>query len=500
MSAPEDPAEGGRGPVGHIIRDTVGYLPAAVLPGIFSLASSAIFTRIFPPSEYGVYTLLGAVTGPVLSLTAQPAAQAVQRYLAEYEHRGLLEEYRHAVSWLATVTLALVLVLSSAALLVWPLIHGSSVSEMALAGAMAGLWASILYNILTPALMAGIQVRAFRAATIWSRGLSLVIPLLLLAFFGHHIAWILWGNAAAVVITLPYLLRRANVLRWPGHLSELARDTLKRFWAYGAPMTFWFFSSSILSVGDRWVIDIYHGTAQVGLYGASRRLATQGVALLLSPVLNATGPRLLRQWAAGERDGVRRTMARMTNVFLMVGVGLIGLMAASGRALVDILLAHAFRPGAAVLVPIIAGVVVWDVSRIGHKSMEFVEKNSLMVWDVLVAAGINMGLNILLVPRYGFVAAGYATLISYIVYTALVWYQARSLVPWDIAWADLGAYLGAAAIAWGVTDVLILQHHWSRFVVLFLSGAVFLIVYGAVTALYLRRRLQDLLGSLMPRR
>jgi O-antigen/teichoic acid export membrane protein len=486
------------GAVSHILRDTVAYLPSALFPALFSLVGSAVYTRLFPPAEYGVYTLLGAITGPVLSLTAQPAAQAVGRFLAEYEHAGRMAEYRQAVSWFALVTMLVMATLSGASLLLWPLAQSRSVSELALAGALAGLVASILYNILTPALMAALQVRAYRRATIWAQGLGLGFPLILLAALGHHIGWLLWGNALGVVVVLPYLVRHAGILERPRPLHDAERATLRRFWNYGAPMTFWFFASSMLMVGDRYVIQAYHGTRQVGLYGANYSLAAQGVALLTNPLLNATGPRLLRQWAAGDRDGARRTMSRMTSVYMMIGMALIGLMGVGGRALVDILLARPFHPGAAILVPVLAGAVVWGASRIGHKSMEFVEKNSLMVWDVLVAAAINMGLNVLFVPHYGYVAAGWTTLVSYLVYTVLVWWQARALLPWDIPWRDLGVYGGATAAGWALTTWFILNRHWHPLITLFTAAALFLLIYGGVLTLWFRRHgnpLSLLLGS-----
>jgi O-antigen/teichoic acid export membrane protein len=476
------------GAVRHSRRDTVGYLPSAVLPALFSLAGSAVYTRIFPPQQYGVYTLLGAVTGPVLSLAAQPAAQAVNRFLAEYDERGEMHRYRQAVSWLVVLTVSVMTLLSAAALWVWPRIGSRSISELALAGALSGLLASIVYNMLTPALMAAIRVRAYRRAAIWTQGLGLVIPLALLALLGHHIAWLLWGNALGVVGVLPYVVRRAAVLERPRPLDPAERATLARFWNYGAPMTLWFFASSMLNVGDRYVIQAYHGTRQVGLYGANYAIAAQGVALLTNPLLNATGPRLLRQWAQGDREGARQTMSRMTSVYMMLGMALIGLTAVAGNALVRILLARPFHPGAAVLVPVLAGAVVWGASRIGHKSMEFLEKNRLMVWDVLAAAAVNMGLNVLLVPRYGYVAAGYTTLVSYVLYTLLIWWQARAWLPWDIPWPDLAVYAAAALAGWGVDRWAVLNRPWPPVLILLVASALFLLVYAAVLLWWFRRR------------
>ena len=479
--------------IAAIMRDGLSYVPSAIVPAILALASTAVFTRLFPPSQYGIFTLMGAVTGPILSVTAQPTAQAANRFLAEYDHQGRWEEYRQALSWLTVLTMAVMIVLSATALALWPLLHSRSVDRLVLSGTLMGLVASVLFNILTPVLNAAIKVREFNLVMITSETLSLGLPILLILLLGHHIAWLLWGNALAVLAVLPWLVARADILRPLRAISGATRQTVARFVRYGSPMALWFFGSSMLNLGDRYIIQAFHGSGQVGLYGANYAMVIRGVGLIAGPVLTAVGPRLLRQWAEGDVPAVRKTMSRMTSVYLLLGGALVGLVAVAGRALASVILARSFLPGAAILVPVTAGSVIWGVSRIGHKSMEFRERNPLMVWDVLAATGVNFGLNILFIPRYGFVAAGYTTLIAYVVYSGLVWWQARRLIPWDIVWTDVLAYIVAGAGGCAVVRLVIpspVSLH-ALPVIAFIVGAsvLFLAVYGAlVSAWFWMRR------------
>ncbi len=473
------------------MRDSLAYLPAAVVPALLALVGSAVFTRLFPPASYGVFQLMGAITGPILSITAQPAAQVANRYRAEFDIGDRLDQYRQAVSWFTVVTVGAMVVLAVLALLLWPLVHSRSVSELVLSGALAGLLASLVYNILTPALMASIQVRSFRAVTIASEALALVLPVLLVVGLGHNVAWLLWGNALAVIAVLPWLVRHADVLRRPRRLDREATATVKRFFAYGTPMALWFFGSSMLNTGDRYVIQAFSGAAAVGLYGANYALVKRGLGLLSEPLLNATGPRLLRQWAAGDRTGVRLTMKRITSLYLMLGCAMVGLIAAIGRPLVSLILARAFLPGAAILVPVTAGSVIWGASRIGHKSIEFVEKTHLMVGDVLAAVAVNMALNILLVPRYGYVAAAYNTLAGFFVYTGLIWWQARALIPWDIPWTDFAAYAAAAAATYVVDEWVVLSQPWPTLLVMGVGGLVSVGLFASFVWIWFRIRRQN---------
>src|SRR5438045_605162 len=72
----------------RFIKDTFRYSPASFLPAILGLIASAIFTRIFSPSEYGEYSLVLAVVGPLTIIATEWAAQPIGRFYAEYEKQG----------------------------------------------------------------------------------------------------------------------------------------------------------------------------------------------------------------------------------------------------------------------------------------------------------------------------------------------------------------------------------------------------------------------------
>jgi O-antigen/teichoic acid export membrane protein len=153
---------------------------------------------------------------------------------------------------------------------------------------------------------------------------------------------------------------------------------------------------------------------------------------------------------------------------------------------VDVLLGDEFRAGYVIHLPVAAGAVLWGASMLGHKSMEFAERTTLMLWDVLIAAVINVSLNLVLVPTFGYVAAAYTTLASYAVYVALIWWQARGLVPWDIPYRQVVLNVVAAIVSWAVgvtatrvTDIAILK--------LVIGGISFVCTYGAINLIFLWR-------------
>jgi O-antigen/teichoic acid export membrane protein len=77
------------------------------------------------------------------------------------------------------------------------------------------------------------------------------------------------------------------------------------------------------------------------------------------------------------------------------------------------------------------------------------------VMIAIASAGlINIGLNLLLVPRYGYMAAAMTTLVGYIVLLAIMVISSRKYFIWDFPFRSLGrAVLSSAIMAAAIYPV-----------------------------------------------
>jgi O-antigen/teichoic acid export membrane protein len=254
---------------------------------------------------------------------------------------------------------------------------------------------------------------------------------------------------------------------------------LRKFWQYGAPLTLWFFVMGLLSVGDRYMIAYFGDNAEVGIYSVNYNLVTQALALINSPFMIAIFPIITYQWAQGLGIEVRETLANMTDIYIQIGVAMIGGIAVVGRPLTELIFGPEFHDGYVVLLPVAIGLVIYGTAVVGQKSIEMVERTDLMLRVAIVAAAANLLLNFLLIPRFGYIAAAYTTLFSYLIYAASVWLIARRFLPWTISLnkAALSIACGAVAV---VTANLSLQYVnlsaslWRILV----GGSLFFLVYA----------------------
>lgn len=425
-----------------ILRDALKYVPGKIGPSLMAVVGTMIFTRLFVPRQYGVLVLINIIVGMYTVVISQLVGQPMGRFILDYSADGRMKLYNRVLSLMLEIIVLLTVVIGSIVMILWLFLPPVGNLSLALViGAITGALFQVVESVLRPIFPVK---RDFASYTLYHAVLSLLtvtVPLGLILFFGRNIIWMVWGGTVAMTIMIGPLLhmtgRHVN-LGFVWHITTEEREILMRFVKYGLPMGIWFLGASLLESSDRYIIAIYYGTAQVAIYSSSYNIALQSFALLSGPLMTAIWPRILQKWAdTREIEKVRVEMQHATTLYFAVGIGLIG-GAIAVRNLVDrLFLGKSFYAGHVIIVPVMIGSVFWGAAIVGHKSMEIFERNDLLVKSVVFITIINIVLNLIFVPLYGWVAAAYSTLVSYVIYTTIIWWQARRFIPWDIPWKSL---------------------------------------------------------------
>jgi len=71
----------------RFIRGALQQAPATLFSAVFSLAVAALYTRMFTPEQYGVYSFVIAITGPLITVMTEWVAQPIGRFYNEYMRR-----------------------------------------------------------------------------------------------------------------------------------------------------------------------------------------------------------------------------------------------------------------------------------------------------------------------------------------------------------------------------------------------------------------------------
>lgn len=437
-------------PIRRFAKDVLAYLFPKLILSVIVVAHIFLFTRLLTPETYGVYSLLMAIISPIGALLTQWAAQPIGRYYSEYKKHSLYS-YRTTVNTLFTLVILVGFVISVWLLLFvnfwWGIFMGIAAGLLLLLQA--------LYQLLLPILPASLNPGFYGLLQILNAFLAFGFSLTLIFLIGPQPESLLFGTVLGLTVVLFMLFYKVSQqigkLQFSFHLTP----DLLRFVRYGSPLMLWFFAAQLLNIGDRYVLQIFRGSTEVGIYCANYNFISGIANFLGAPISMAAFPIIMHMWTYKKRDEIGKTLSIMTEWHLLLGIGLLGCIAVGANKLLSLVLGESFREGYKILLPVLAGIILFQASILGHKGMELMEKTYLMLILVCIAAIANLLLNIIFVPIYGYLAAAYTTLLSYGLYTVLVWIFSKRFVPWHIPLKSI--VLGIVICVLAVAFVQILQ-------------------------------------------
>ena len=166
---------------------------------------------------------------------------------------------------------------------------------------------------------------------------------------------------------------------------------------------------------------------------------------------------------AGEGKA-NRSISR--GIALLMAFLLLGVIAVAPE-IIGIMAGASYAEAAAVVPSVAMSILLLFYSQLFINVEFYYEEKTLLVWGSIGAAVLNIGLNWWLIPIFGYVAAGYTTLISYIVFALSNYATMRHMAKKkqaDCDFFDLKAlvliFLGFAAL--GFVALGLYPYFWVR--------------------------------------
>ncbi len=442
----EEPSREGPGfSFRRLFSDIAIYSSGSLLIKGMSLISAPIYTRIFDPSQYGAWSFINVLATFLTGILILGGDNAYTRFFfqckSEEEKRTLSATWFSFLAVWSLLVLALVLPFSGT-LADWLL--GTPGYQGALAVGFISSPLLMMNLILSQALRNRFRARAFAALNVITAALTLILAVTFVLGFDLGVAGALLGAAAAALMMIPvrlWFIR--DLLEW-----RFSVDFLKKLLAFGLPLVpmnvaFWLFSNA-----DRLMLSRLATLEDVGLYSIAAAMAAV-LMLLQTSVGQSWLPHGVKIY---EEDREKAALVfKKTMVFLLAASGFVvtGFVALAQEA-IFILVPPAYYASFAA-VPFLAGGFLFftsaQVSAVGIMVKNKTVYIMLACWAVAV---INIGLNILLIPRFGIAGAGAATGISYILFALSYGFISSRLWPVDYPLKTISALLavpvGAVAL------------------------------------------------------
>lgn len=391
----------------RVVRGTAAFAAASVVQRSVGFFLLPLYARVLSPSEYGqiaVITAVAAVVGTIVGLGLETAVLRARVRLAD--------EPLEAHAFVNTVGgFALVVpLLAALALSTFPTSFLAATFEIpgdALRLAFIGTALNVSAAIVPLALLraqerlgdylrlTGIQVILMTTLTV-----TLVV-ILHWGVMGWMLASAL-GSCLLLVRGLLVLGHRWSIRFAPHHLQQAL--------VFGLPLVPHMLSHWGLSLSDRAVLGAFVDPAQVGAYYVAYQfgLPISVMAIALSQSVQPLHAEAATSSARRHEIGSVTTHQVLLLGFVASGVAMVG------PSIVDVALPSSYADAGRFIPWIALGVLFFGLYLIPMNAVAVMAGHTRWVWAFTFTAAVaNVGLNLVLVPQIGAIAAAIDTAIGY---------------------------------------------------------------------------------------
>lgn len=403
-----------------------------------------IYTRAFPPAEFGVVDLLNTVARLALLTIALEIAQAVIRFLADAKSQEEKVAYSSTALWFSVVVYGVFVVIG------W--LGADSFSRFVLAEdgqqdvfrvALLMIWASGIFNLLQNQLRWQSKSTRYTLVSILDTVISLGLTIIFITLLKSGIIGVFWGQTIGLVVggALAYWFSRhdfALIFDWT-KLREMLKFSLPLVPSGVAVFVYLYI--------DRITINALMSISDVGIFGVGYRIASI-VSLLMFGFQISMMPLIYQHY---REPATPRNLARIFRYFVAGALLMVIGLSLFARELLTLLTTPAYY-GAWMVIPLLVPATVLSGMAMFAPGLSIAKRTGMIALINITGAILNTLLNLLLIPYFGIEGAALATLMTTASVFGLFLYFSQKTYPVPHAWRQLslGVLVTIALVALGL--------------------------------------------------
>ena len=235
---------------------------------------------------------------------------------------------------------------------------------------------------------------------------GIILSILLLIVFNHEKVFLRLIGVVLPTIIVSVFLCISNIFKRSVHINI-------EYWKYGLkisiPLIAHSLSLNILSQSDRVFIKKYCGASQTGIYSLVYMYSMM-ITLLTTSILDGWLPWFHENYHLKNYEQISNNVTKLVVLGCYIGLACIGLAPEA----VNVLGGYEYREGLKCVPVVVLGTVLM-FTYTHYVNIEMHLKKTVFVSvGTVLAGGLNVFLNFIIVPYYGYVGAAWTTLISYL--------------------------------------------------------------------------------------
>ena len=414
--------------------------------------TTPIFTRLMSQEEYGSFSNISSWANIISIIATLCLYSSISR--AKYDYDEDIKGYMSTITILGSVFTLIIWLLIELKIGFWERLFNMD---------RLYILSIMIYSLFTPALQT--LITKHRMYNEYKNVIALTWITLLVTTFGALGLTILMSNKLTGRVIGNYtIIAIVDVVFWLYIVIQGKTFSLKMCkyaCALSLPLLVHELSGVLLNSSDRIIINQLCGARKAALYSIAYTIAMI-VTVVLSSLNQAWVPWFFDKMQKNDRESIRNVVPKYMAGFT---VGCIGLMFI-GPEMILIFGGENYLEAMYVIPPICLAIEIQFVYTL-YVNIEFFEKKTTYI--SLATAGatvINIALNYYAIPRWGYIAAAYTTVIGYL-FTFLFHYIVCKKIGYDNLFEKKNLLRNLSISIFAMVSCLILYGYtWIRRLVL----------------------------------
>ena len=221
------------------------------------------------------------------------------------------------------------------------------------------------------------------------------------------------------VVSFGVIIFSLNAVRGKGLIK-------KQYWTYALgfniPLLAYYLSQMIFNQSDRIMIDRFCGKGKAAIYGVAYSLA-----MILTFVLNSINNSYVPWFYKKIKEGKEEENAKVANGIAILMAGLIMSIVIMAPEVIMIMGGEKYHEAIWIIPPVAISLLLLFYAQLFINVQFYYEKKKSLVYASVGAAIANIILNAILIPNVSYIAAGYTTMISYILFAVMNYYTMKKV-------------------------------------------------------------------------
>lgn len=447
----------------------IGVTSALVsLSGIFSLP---LITKWLGSYDYGIWTQFNITISLISTIIYLGLPFALTRFLAAKTNKEEIQEEFYSVLAFVFFTSLIIssLVIIFAAPIAKAFFDGAT-QIVRITGFVTLVWSlNWVFLSLFRSFRQMKRYSIFMIADCYGQ-IGLIAYLVL---NGHGILSMVLAVLAIRVVVffiLFFLIKQQIGIRIP-HFSRI-----REYLSFGLPAVPGSISAWVIGSSDRYVIGYFLGAASVGIYSAGYNLGSLMImpAAILGFVLP---PTLSKLYDEGRMNEVKTHLSYSLKYSLAIAIPFVFGAAILSQPVLRLFSTPEIASQGYLILPIVAlSILVFAFGSVINHIIILVKKTKISGAAWTIAAVVNLGLNILVVPRIGILGAAITTLFTYLMAEGILIYYSFKEFKFSIDWH----FIIKSLIASAIMSLAVWSMHPESHLATVTTVVVGVVIYGVV--------------------